>query len=99
MKSNLAYIVVQLGNDYDCGSPYCVIVGGEVYPTWQDAYDAMVKDILKTYGVKSLDEIEYDHDVPSRDKVGRYTHKCGTAWVQDDDGEMIWDIRQIKGLA
>ena len=92
----MKYLVLKSFNDYDCGAPSASIVNNTAYDSWQEAYDAIVKDILETYEVSSLDEIEYDYELPSRDKIGGYTHKCGTAWINDDDSQVIYDIQMIK---
>lgn len=94
-KMTSKYVVFNTWSDYDCGSPCARLVDDKMYDTWQDAYDAMVKDILDAYEVSSVDDLEYEHDIPPRDKEGAYTHKCATAWVYDDDGESLWRIHKI----
>ena len=92
----MKYIVLKSWNDYDCGAPSAGIVNNTVYSSWQEAYDAIVKDILKDYHVSSLDEIEDDYELPDRDKPGSYTHRCGTAWISGCDGETLYNIQTIK---
>jgi len=93
----MKYIVLKSWNDYDCSAPCAEIVDDTTYGSWQEAYDAIVKDMLKTYDVSSLDEIEYAYELPSRDKIGDYTHKCGSAWIDDTDcGQMLYNIQTIK---
>ena len=92
----MKYLVLKSYNDYDCGAPCANIVNNAAYNTWQEAYDAIVKDILKSYEVSSLDELECDYELPDRDKPGSGTHKCGTAWLSTCDGEVLYDIQTIK---
>ena len=92
----MKYLVLKSFNDYDCGAPCAEIVNNTVYSSWQDAYDAIVKDILNDYHVSSLDEIEDDWELPDRDKEGGSTHKCGTAWIDTCDGQVLYDIHAIK---
>lgn len=90
------YLVLKTWDDYDCGAPCAGIVNSTAYSSWQDAYDAIVKDILNDYGVSSLDEIEDDYELPDRNEVGGRTHKCGTAWISGCDGEVLYDIQTIE---
>lgn len=92
----MKYVVLKSWNDYDCGAPCAAIVNDTAYESWQAAYDAIVKDLLDTYKVSSLEELGYDYELPDRNKEGDYTHKCGTAWINDDDGETLYDIQTIK---
>lgn len=92
----MKYLVLKSYNDYDCGAPCANIVNNAAYNTWQEAYDAIVNDILKSYEVSSLDELECDYELPDRDNAGSYAHKCGSAWINDDDGQVIYDIQMIK---
>ena len=89
------YAVLCTWSDYDCGSPCARIVNDALCNSWQEAYDVIVKDILDIYEVSSLDDLEYDYKLPDRDKEGSYTHKCGNAWVYDDDGETLYSVQTI----
>lgn len=92
----MKYIILKSYNDYDCGAPCAEIVNDTVYGSWQDVYDVIVKDILDYYGVSSLNEIEDDYELPDKNKVSSYTHKCGTAWLDACDGQIFYDIQTIK---
>ncbi len=93
---SMKYIVLKSWSDYDCGAPCASIVNDTTYESWQDAYDAIVKDILNDYEVSSLDEIEDGYELPDRNKPYSSTHKCGTAWLSTCDGEVLYDIQTIK---
>ena len=90
------YLVLKIWSDYDCGAPCAGIVNDRTYDTWQEAYDAIVKDILNDYDVSSLDEIEDEYELPDRNEAGSRTHKCGTAWISGCDGEILYDIQTIE---
>ncbi len=92
----MKYLVLKSWNDYDCGAPCAEIVNDAAYSSWQEAYDAIVKDLLSYYEVSSLDEIEDDYELPDRNKPGSGTHKCGTAWIDTCDGQVLYDIQTIK---
>jgi len=47
----MKYVVLKSWNDYDCGAPSAGIVNNAAYDSWQEAYDAIVKDILDDYDV------------------------------------------------
>ena len=91
----MKYSVICAWSDYDCGAPCASLVGGKLYASWKEAYDAMIEDMKKTMEVNLLEELgekESDYDVPDRNKPNDHTHKCGSAWVNTDDGEYIWNI-------
>lgn len=92
----MKYVVLKSWSDYDCGAPCASIVNDTTYESWQDAYDAIVKDILNDYDASSLDEVDVVYELPDRDKANSYTHKCGNAWVNDGDGEILYNIQMIK---
>ncbi len=92
----MKYVVLKSWSDYDCGAPCASIVNDTTYESWQEAYDAIVKDILNDYEVSSLDEIEDEYELPDKAEVGSRTHKCGTAWLDTCDGQVLYEIQTIK---
>ena len=95
VDESVKYSVIRAASDYDCGAPWTNLVGGKLYDSWNDAYDAMIADMCKVMEVGSIDELGKngeDYGVPDKSEVGRYTHKCATAWAHNDDGEILWDI-------
>lgn len=92
----MKYVVLKSWNDYDCGAPCAGIVNDVAYSSWQDAYDAIVNDILSDYNVSSLDEIKDSYELPDKTKANSSAHKCGTAWLDTCDGQVIYDIQTIK---
>ena len=93
------YIVINTESDYDCGAPWIDIVGKKLYDTWEEAYDAMVADILETFKAESIEELEreYDIGIPKREDKDGSESKTATAYVNSDDGPVYWDIQKMKG--
>ena len=62
------------------------IVEKKICKSYEDAYQLMKKD----YDQYAIDAIESEFP-----EMHKYTHKCGDAYVVDDDGEILWNIEEL----
>ena len=86
MDNQKYFIVVRTCSEYDTGAPIAEIVEKKICKSYEDAYQLMKKD----YDQYAIDAIESEFP-----EMHKYTHKCGDAYVIDDDGEILWNIEEL----
>lgn len=104
------YMVTRSEPDYDCGSAWTSVLNDKGYKTAEDAYNAMIADILKEMNLKSIDEIPDEDDYEACDAMREYgidswgvpktfsehVHKTCDAYLKTCDGEITYEIQTIE---
>ena len=71
-KAMTIYLVSKSMPDYDCGSACTEVLENKGYKTRKTAYNAMISDMLKEMGLKSIDQVPNKSDYDSCRKLAEY---------------------------
>ena len=95
----MKYIVICSGSDYDVGTPWVNIVDSAIFDTYEDAFNALVKDFSKETETDSKEDFYQqidngeisDGEWPENSNFGKF----GKAFYDFGDGPVIYTINTI----